>query len=213
MKDSYLSESDVQDIINAVGYECKNPRGLREALESVFFDPSHWKVRYPTKAASLKKNLGEKKDFDDFFDKIDEAILLTLTSLKVLNEDLTKEYGFLTQSDLDKAFLVIASMGKLYEQKAQTYLQANLEQRKQIEEGFNHTRHPLNILIGSLLPRIYEAYFSRDWGMSRPSSGEGEAGGPSIRFTQEILKKMGIRKSAEAIYKINQRAKEYLADN
>ena len=113
MKDSYLSESDVQDIINAVGYECKNPRGLREALESVFFDPSHWKVRYPTKAASLKKNLGEKKDFDDFFDKIDEAILLTLTSLKVLNEDLTKEYGFLTQSDLDKAFLVIASMGKL----------------------------------------------------------------------------------------------------
>jgi hypothetical protein len=58
--------------------------------------------------------------------------------------------------------------------------------------------------VGYELPDIYERFFMRKFGFSRPSVG-GEAGGPGLRFVQECLSQFGLEMNPDAIRKAYQR--------
>lgn len=201
-----LSEADLQALIAEVGLECLDPNGLNSALNCIFFDPDHWHGTYPTKAKKLRDNQSIYKKTDQMHKDAEQGVLWAITLLKKYKSRIVEQYDCFSSDDIMKAETLLYLLLQSFSEEQEQMMKCMLSERQSIEQDPDRPPQPTSILIGFLIPNLYRIYFGREWGVSRPSDG-GEPYGPAIRFTQGILKRLKLNKSAEAICMIIRRHK------
>ncbi len=206
-----LSDHELIELIDEVGFPCLDPKGLNLALDIIFFDPNYWHSSSPTKASKLKKNEELHEELMQHQDEMYRSALWASALLKKREARILKQYDCFSSEDIKKAGTILLILLEMQSEEKKEWEKTIVDNNQFIDREAAKKVHPSSVLIGHLIPSLYKEYFGREWGVSRPPEG-GEAYGPAIRFSQAILKKLGLDKNAEAICMTVRRTRERQCD-